>query len=81
MFNISQLVHNGKIVQDPKQIAKTFNNVFINIAAKIDSDIPRIRKSPLAYLGCKLEHSFFFSHQQTQQKLSASSLSLKMGKL
>ena len=70
MFNISQLVHNGKVVQDPKQIAKIFN-FFINIAAKIDSDIPRTRKSPLDY------HlsTHFFSHQQIQQKLNVSSLS------
>ena len=60
-FNISQLVQNGKVVQDPKQIAQIFNNSFINVAAQIDSDIPRTRKSPLDYLGCKLEHSFFLS--------------------
>ena len=29
MFNISQLVHNGKVVQDPEQIAKMFNNLFL----------------------------------------------------
>ena len=61
MFNISQLVQNGKVVQDPKQIAQIFNNFFINVATQIDSDIPRTRKSPLDYLGCKLEHSFFLS--------------------
>ena len=61
IFNISQLVHYGKVVQDPNQIAKIFNNFFVNIAAKIDSDIPRTRKSSLDYLGCKLEHSFFLS--------------------
>ena len=54
MFNISQLVQNDKVVRDPKQIAQIFNNFFINVAAQIDSDIPRTRKSPLDYLGCKL---------------------------
>ena len=36
MLNISQLVHNGKVVQDPKQVAEIFKNFFINIAANID---------------------------------------------
>ena len=36
MFNISQLVQNGKVVQDPKQIAQIFNIFFINVAAQID---------------------------------------------
>ena len=70
MFNISQLVHDGKVVQDPKQIAKIFNNFFINIAAKI----PRTRKSPLDYLGCKLELSIFLSPTDSA-KLHVSSLS------
>ena len=74
MFNISQLVQNGKVVQDPKQIAQIFNNFFINVAAQIDLDIPRTRKSPLDYLGCKLEHSFFLSPTDSA-KLNLSSLS------
>ena len=61
LYNISQLVHNGEVVQDPKDIAKIFNNYFVNIASKIDSEIPRTRKSPLDYLGNKLESSFFLS--------------------
>ena len=61
MFNISRLVQNGKVVQDPKQIAQIFNNFFIKVAAQIHSDILRTKKCPLDYLGCKLEHSFFLS--------------------
>ena len=58
-YNISQLVQNGKIVQNSKEIANIFNNYFVNIAGKIDSEIPRTRKSPLDYLDEKLEKSFF----------------------
>ena len=54
MYIISQLVQNGEIVQNSKEIAKIFNNCFVNIAGKIDSEIPRTRKSPLDYLGDKL---------------------------
>ena len=82
MFNISQLVHNGKVVQDPKQIAKIFNNFFfINIAAKIDSDTSRTRKSPLDHLGCKLEHSFFLSPTDSAEIECIIFQLKKMGKL
>ena len=58
-FNISQIVNNGEIVQNPKEIAKIFNNYSVNIAGKVDSEIPRTRKNPLDYLGKKLDASFF----------------------
>ena len=60
-YNIFQLVENGETVQNSKEIAKIFNNYFVNIAGKIDSEIPRTRTSPLDYLGDKLEKSFFLS--------------------
>ena len=59
--NISQIVNNGEIVQNPKEIAKIFNSYFVNIAGKVDSEIPRTRKHPLDYLGKKLDASFFRS--------------------
>ena len=59
--NISQLVQNGEAVKDPCKIAKIFNNYFVNIAAGIDSEIPRTKKSPLDYLGKGLDLSFFIS--------------------
>ena len=34
MFNTAHIVYKGKVVQDPKQIAKIFDNFFINIADK-----------------------------------------------
>ena len=49
--NISQLVQNGETVQNPKDIATILNKYFVNIAGKIDAEIPRTRKSPLDYLG------------------------------
>ena len=42
--NISQIVNNGEIVQNPKEIAKIFNNYFVNIAGKVASEIPRTKK-------------------------------------
>ena len=59
-YSISQLVQNGEIVKKSKEIANILNNYFVNIAGKIDSEIPRTRKSPLDYLGYMLEKLFLF---------------------
>ena len=60
-WNISQLVQNCETVQNPKDIATILNKYFVNIAGKIDAEIPRTRKSPLDYLGRKIDSSFFLS--------------------
>ena len=44
-YNISHLTQNGKRIDNPKDIAQVFNQYFINIAARIDEKIPRMRKS------------------------------------
>ena len=44
-----------------KDIAQVFNQYFTNIAAKIDEDILRTRKSPFDYLGKMNELTFFLS--------------------
>ena len=59
--NISQIVNNGEIAQNPKEIAQISNNYFVNISGKVDSEIPRTKKNPLDYLGKKLDTSFFLS--------------------
>ena len=50
-YNISHLNQNGKRIDKPKDIAQHFDQYFTNIAAKIDEDIHRTRKSPFDYLG------------------------------
>ena len=60
-YNISHLTQNGKRIDYPKDIAQVFNQYFTNIAAKIDEDIPRTRKSPSDYLGNMNESPFFLS--------------------
>ena len=58
-FDISQLVQNGKIVQNPKDIAAILNQYFVITGSKIDAGIPRTRKFPLDYLGRNLSSPFF----------------------
>ena len=66
--NISQLVQNGETVQNPKDIATILNKYFVNIAGKIDDEILRTRKSPLDYLGGKIDSSFFLSPADSAEK-------------
>ena len=65
--NFSQLVQNGETVQNPKDIATILNKYFVNIAGKIDAEIPRTRKSPLDYLGRKIDSSFFLSPTESAE--------------
>ena len=67
--NISQLVQNGKNVENAKDIATIFNQYFVNIGSKIDAEIPRARK---------VMDPLFFSFLPTQQKLQFSFLSTKI---
>ena len=60
-YNISHLTQNGKRIDNPKDFAQVFNQYLTNIAAKIDENIPRTRKSPFDYLGKMNEPTFFLS--------------------
>ena len=60
-YNFSHLTQNGKRIDNPKDIAQVFNQYFTNIAAKIDEEIPRTRKSPFDYLRQMNELTFFLS--------------------
>ena len=59
--NISQIVQDGKIISNPKEITQSFNQYFVNVASNIDKDIPRTKKCPLDYLGNRSGASFFVS--------------------
>ena len=59
--NFSHLTRNGKRIDNSKDIAQVFNQNFTNIAAKIDEEIPRTRKSSFDYLGKRNEPTCFLS--------------------
>ena len=66
-FNISQIVNNSEIVQNPKEIAWIFNNYLVKVAGKVNSEIPRPRKSPLDCVRRKLDASFFHSRTDSSE--------------
>ena len=76
---ISCLTHNGVKVDDSKQMANIFNNVFVNTAKKINENIPRTKTSPLEYLSSQNESSFFIS-PVSHEEIKVIINSLKSGK-
>ena len=77
--SVSCLTHNGVKVDDSKQMANMFNNVFVNTAKKINENIPRTRKSPSDYLSFENESSFFIS-PASPEEIKVIINSLKRGK-
>ena len=77
--SISCLAHNGVKVDDSKQMANIFKNVFVNTAKKINENTPRTRKLPSEYLSSQNESSFFIS-PASHEEINMIINSLKSGK-
>ena len=60
--NITEIsTREGSRLNDPIQIAKSFNSYFINVTNEITKRNPLTPKSPIKYLGEPLPNSFFLS--------------------
>ena len=55
MYKIPSLI----TIKNPKDIAQSLNQYFVNAAENIDKEIPRTRKCPLDYMGVRNISSFF----------------------
>ena len=77
--NISQIVQDGKIVSNPKEIAQSFNQSFVYVASSLDKDIPRTTKFPLDYLGNR-NSAFFFVSPTDRNKVKNIISQLQTGK-
>ena len=69
----------GSRINDPIQIANSFNRYFSNVATEITKNIPLTQKSPIDYLGDPLPNSFFLS-STTPTEVSAIISALKDNK-
>lgn len=58
--NITELKKDGKIIQDPKDIADSFNDFFTNIGPNLAEQIRETNKSPADYLKNREEKNFQF---------------------
>ena len=51
--------HNGKIVEDGKEIADRFNDFFVNIGSTLAKAIPQVSKYPIEFIKENLENCFY----------------------
>ena len=68
--NISQIIQNGQIIKNPKDISESLNQYFVNVAENIGKEIPRTRKYPLDYMGVRDISSFFVSPSDEVEVIS-----------
>ena len=62
-FSISHLNINGKIVDEPIDIANNFNNFFVNVGPETEKSIPRIpNQSPNQFLKNRNQFDFIIAH-------------------
>ena len=78
-YCISQLIQDGKEIDDPKTMANIFNKFFVNVSQKVTSGIPRTHKCPLDYLKQRNDKSLFLSNA-TPEEIEALINSLQEGK-
>ena len=80
-YCISQLIQDGKEIDDPKKMANIFNKFFVNVSQieKVTSGIPRTRKCCLDYLKQRNDKSLFLSYA-TPEETEALINSLQKGK-
>ena len=50
---------NGVIKSDPAVIANIFNKYFVTVSRDITKNIPRSNKSPINFMGDRVQNSFF----------------------
>ena len=63
----SQLIVDGKKGNDPKSIANTLNQYFVNVPKQMNKNIPRTRKCPLDFFNNPVENSLFLKPTDPKQ--------------
>ena len=60
-YCISQLIQDGKEIDDPKTMANIFNKFFVNVSQKVTSGIPRTHASALWIISNRemINHCFY----------------------
>ena len=59
-FNISEIYDSNSSIDDPVEIANTFNNFFTNVGSELDKNIPRTPISTMSFLRSRVVNDFCF---------------------
>jgi len=57
----SELINDGRVLVESDDIANCLNTYFVNIAAKLNNDIPLDAKCPTDFMGDRVSNTFFVS--------------------
>ena len=69
-YGISQLNINGKIINEPKDIANSMNNFFVNIGAETEKCVPKVNHtSPDKFLKNRNQFNFIIAHISEEEIL------------
>ena len=62
-YGISQLNINGKIINEPKDIANSINNFFVNVGPETEKSVPKVNHmSPEKFLENRNQFNFIIAH-------------------
>ena len=62
-FSISHLNVNGKIIDEPIDIANSFNDFFVNVGPETEKTVPKVpNKSPSQFLKNRNQLDFIIAH-------------------
>ena len=67
---INQITYNNETINDPKQIADSFNNFFANVGPSVDKSIPKTPISPTTFLRNRVQAHFLFTHTTIERVMT-----------
>ena len=68
--NVNQLNITNETITDPSKIANAFNNFFVNVGPNTEKSIPNSHKSPLSFMGTRIDNNFEISPSTNQEVLT-----------
>ena len=69
-ISTSQIITNGKLIDNPEEVPNTFNNFFTNIGPNTEKTIPKSGKCPSSYLKSRINTDFIIAHTLNEELMN-----------
>ena len=69
-ISTSQIITNGKLIDNPEEVSNTFNNFFTNIGPNTEKTIPKSGKCPTSYLKNRINTDFIIAHTSNEELMN-----------
>ena len=70
LISTSQIITNGKLIDNPEEVSNTFNNFFTNIGPNTEKTIPKSGKCPTSYLKNRINTGFIIVHTLNEELMN-----------